>query len=326
MEKPYVYITRKLPQELVEPIGQFADFRMWEKEEEPVPRDVLLEVAKKADALFTMLSDPVDEELIEAAPRLKVVANLAVGYDNIDVDAATKRGIAVCHTPEILSDTTADLTFSLLLMVARRLPEAVELVKRGEWKSWSPFFMAGADVHHKTIGIVGMGSIGEAVARRARGFDMKILYHNRNRKPAAEKELGAVYCSFDELIQKSDFVVCMTPLTEETKGMFNKEVFKKMKKTAYFINAARGGVVVEKDLVEALENGEIAGCGLDVFEEEPISADHPLLKFKQVVALPHIGSASVETRTNMVRRCIRNIELVLKGKKPLSIVNDEIFE
>lgn len=325
MAKPYVYITRKLPEHIIEKFQKFAEVSVWDREEEPVPREMLLEEARKANALLTMLSDRIDQEVFGVAENLQVVANLAVGFDNIDVQEATKKGVAVCNTPDILTDTTADLTFSLMLMVARRLPEAVECVKTGEWKSWSPLFMAGSDVHHKTLGIVGMGKIGEAVAKRARGFDMKVLYHNRNRKPEVEKTLGVEYREFMDLVREADFVLTLTPLTEETKGMFTYEVFREMKKTAYFINAGRGAVVVEEDLIKALENGEIAGAGLDVFVEEPIAADHPLLKFTNVVALPHIGSASVETRLAMMERCYENIKAVLDGHEPVNILNPEVL-
>lgn len=323
--KPYIYITRKLPEKVVADLRTFADVGMWDEEEIPVPRETLLQEANRADALLTMLSDRIDSAVLEAGEKLKVVANLAVGYDNIDVELATKYGIAICNTPGILTDTTADLTFSLLLMVARRLPESVELVKRGEWKSWSPLFMAGTDVHHKTIGIIGMGKIGEALAKRALGFEMNVLYHNRHRKLAAEEALGVQYRSFTDLITESDYVVCLTPLTEETKGMFTKDVFRKMKKSAFFINAARGAVVVEKDLLWALETGEIAGAGLDVYEKEPIDPNHPFIKMNNVVTLPHIGSASVETRMKMMEHCCQNIELVLNHERPISVVNGEIF-
>ncbi|WAA11892.1 2-hydroxyacid dehydrogenase [Fervidibacillus halotolerans] len=324
--KPYVYITRKLPEQIVNKIKSFANVGMWEWEDKPVPRSVLLEESRKADALFTMLSDPIDEEIYTDAKKLKVVANLAVGYDNIDINGATRRGIAVCHTPDILTETTADLAFSLIMMVARRLGEAIEYVKKGKWTSWSPLLLAGADVHHKTLGIVGMGKIGEAVARRASGFQMNVLYNNRHRKLEAEKQLAVEYRPFEALIEESDFVLCLTPLTEETRNLFTYDVFKKMKKTAYFINVGRGRVVVEKDLIRALQEGEIAGAGLDVFENEPIGADHPLLKFPNVVALPHIGSASMETRLAMMDRSVENIKRVLDGKRPISIVNPEIYE
>lgn len=326
LSKPYVYITRKLPEFVLDKIRTFAEVKMWDSEEKPCPRNILLQEARNADALFTMLSDQIDEELLSASPNLKAVANLAVGYDNIDVNYATNVGIAVCNTPDILTDTTADLTFSLMLLTARRLVEAAECVKEGHWTSWSPLFYAGTDIHHKTVGIVGMGKIGEAFAKRAKGFDMNVLYFNRNRKREAEEQLGVVYKSFDELIQESDFVVCLTPLTPETKGMFTKEIFKKMKKSAFFINAGRGAVVNEEDLIGALQSGEIAGAGLDVFEKEPIDSNSPLLQLPNVVALPHIGSASVETRQAMMIRCCENIEAVLEGKVPKSIMNREVLK
>lgn len=224
------------------------------------------------------------------------------------------------NTPEVLNETTADLTFALLLATARRIPEAVDFVKENKWSTWSPFLMAGSDVHHKTLGIVGMGNIGQAVAKRATGFNMNILYHNRSRKREAEQELGVQYAEFDDLIKQSDFVVCMTPLTDETKNMFNDDVFKKMKDAAIFINSSRGGVVVEEDLYQALINGDIKAAGLDVFKDEPISSDHPLLELSQVVALPHIGSASVDTRMKMIELAVDNISRVLNGEEPVTPV------
>jgi glyoxylate reductase len=321
--KPYVYITRKLSDEVIKPLLQNFNVNMWDYDDIPVPRELLLSEAKKADALLTMLSDSIDEAILTAGNNLKVVANLAVGFDNIDVKAASREGIAVCNTPDVLTDTTADLTFGLLMATARRIVEAAEFVKEDMWKSWSPLLLAGHDIHHKTIGIVGMGKIGETVAKRATGFEMDILYHNRTRKPAVEQELGAVYMSFEELVEKSDFIVCLTPLTPETKNMFTREVFQKMKQSAIFINASRGPVVDEQALYEALVAGEIAGAGLDVFDKEPIDSSHPLLQLTNVVALPHIGSSSVETRTVMMRLCLDNIAAVLEGKEPKTLVNKD---
>ncbi|WP_307892403.1 2-hydroxyacid dehydrogenase [Bacillus swezeyi] len=316
MDKPIVYVTRTLPEEQLSPLKEAADIEMWEKEDEPCPRDVLLEKAKTADGLLTMLSDRIDEELLKEALHLKVVANLAVGYDNIDVEAANKHRVICCNTPDVLTESTADLTFALLMAAARRIIEASDWIKQGRWTGWGPYFLAGADIHHKTIGIVGMGSIGRAVARRAKGFSMNVLYHNRRQNSEAEEELGAVWVSFDELLEQSDFVVCLTPLTKETKHMFNRSAFKKMKHTAFFINVSRGQVVDEGDLYDALVEKEIAGAGLDVFAEEPISKKHPLANLPQVTALPHIGSASKETREAMMRLCAENIALVLGGKQP----------
>lgn len=321
--KPYIYITRKLPDAAIEAIQQKYEVKMWEHEDIPVPRERLLSEAKKADALVTMLSDSIDESVLTAGNKLKVVANLAVGFDNIDVKTASSKGIAICNTPDVLTDTTADLTFALLMATARRIVEAAELVKQGEWKSWSPLLLAGHDIHHKTIGIVGMGKIGETVAKRATGFDMNILYHNRTRKPEIEQKLGAVYATFEELVATADFIVCLTPLTAETKNMFIREVFQKMKPSAILVNVSRGPVIDESALFEALVAGEIAGAGLDVFEKEPIHANHPLLKLSNVVALPHIGSSSVETRVTMMKLCLKNIETIIEGKEPKTLVNKD---
>ncbi|MDR0139913.1 D-glycerate dehydrogenase [Metabacillus idriensis] len=321
MKTPKIFITRKCPEERLKALKELGEVEMWEKEDVPCPRGLLLEKAKEADALLTMLSDQVDEELLNKAENVKVIANLAVGYDNINLQYAKEKKVIITNTPDVLTDTTADLTFALILTAARRVVEAADYVKAGKWTSWSPLLLAGADVHHKTIGIVGMGKIGQAVAKRAKGFDMNILYHNRSRDYDAENNLDAAYTSFDELLAQSDFVVCMTPLTNETKHMFNAESFRKMKSSALFINSSRGGTVVEKDLIKALESGEIAGAGLDVFEKEPISADHPLLKLPNTVALPHIGSATAETRYAMIDCCVQNILLVLTGKAPITPLN-----
>ncbi|MGG4488473.1 2-hydroxyacid dehydrogenase [Metabacillus idriensis] len=318
MKTPKIFITRKCPEERLKALKELGEVEMWDKEDVPCPRGLLLEKAKEADALLTMLSDQVDEELLNKAENVKVIANLAVGYDNINLPYAKEKKVIITNTPDVLTDTTADLTFALILAAARRVIEAADYVKDGKWTSWSPLLLAGADVHHKTIGIVGMGKIGQAVAKRAKGFDMKILYHNRSRDHDAENNLDAAYTSFDELLSQSDFVVCMTPLTNETKHMFNAESFRKMKSTALFINSSRGGTVVENDLIKALETGEIAGAGLDVFEKEPISADHPLLKLPNAVALPHIGSATAETRYGMIDCCVQNILSVLSGKPPVT--------
>lgn len=309
-------MTRKCTEQQLQPLYDIADVEMWHEEEIPCPRELLLEKARTADGLLTMLSDTIDKQLLDEAKQLKVVANLAVGYDNIDLQYADQKGIIICNTPDVLTDTTADLTFGLLLSTARRLLEAADYVKNNQWKSWGPLLLAGYDVHHKTIGIVGMGKIGQAVAKRATGFEMNILYHNRSKNKDAEEILGARYSSLDELLTESDFVVCLTPLTEETRELFNKDSFEKMKKTAIFINASRGAVVNEQDLYEALCDKQIAGAGLDVFLQEPIEASHPLVALDNVVALPHIGSASYETRYTMMNLCAENIGAVLKGSPP----------
>jgi glyoxylate reductase len=326
ISKPYVFVTRKVPMEALKVLTEIAEVSMWPHEGITVPRQKLLEEASRADALYTMLSDKIDEELLNQAPNLKVVANLAVGFDNIDIKAATKKGVAVCHTPDVLSDTTADLTFALLLATARRIVESALYIKEGKWQNWSPLLLAGEDVHHKTIGIIGMGRIGQAVGKRATGFEMEILYHNRSRNEKAEQEIGATYCSFEDVLKTSDFIVCLAPLTAETKGMFNREAFKLMKNSAIFINASRGDVVDEVALYEALKNYQIKGAGLDVFCQEPISVDHPLLTLENVVAVPHIGSASVETRIAMAELTSRNIVNVIQNNRPEAIVNGQVLE
>jgi glyoxylate reductase len=314
MNKPRIYITRKIAKELVKPYEDQYDIRMWEKEEEPVPRELLLEETQHANGILSMLSDKIDEELLSNAPHLKVVANLAVGFDNIDVDTAKKHGIVITNTPDVLSETTADLGFALLMATARRVVEANHYIKTDQWKNWAPFLLAGTDIHHKTIGIVGMGRIGEAIAKRAKGFGMEILYHNRSRKEKAEKELGASYVSFDELLRLSDYIVSVVPLTNETIELFNKNAFHKMKPSAIFINISRGGVVNEEALVDALKNKVIKAAGLDVFKNEPINSDHPLIKLNNVVCLPHIGSSSVETRTTMIQLCFENVDGVIQRR------------
>jgi len=318
--KKKIYITRKISNQFIEKYADKYDIEMWESESKPVPRDLLLEKAQEVDALCTMLSDKVDEELLAKQTQLKVVANLAVGYDNIDVLKANQSGVTVTNTPGVLSDTTADLTFSLLMATARRIVEADAYLRAGKWQDWSPFLLAGSDIHHKTIGIVGMGRIGKQVAKRASGFDMNIVYHNRSRNKEAEGELGAQYLPFDQLIQQADFIVSLLPLTDETHELFDSKAFEQMKETAIFINVSRGAVVDEKALYEALKQGQIKGAGLDVFTKEPIDMNHPFLSLDNVVLLPHIGSASTETRSNMINLCLENIDAVLSGKEALTEV------
>ncbi|UOQ94237.1 D-glycerate dehydrogenase [Halobacillus shinanisalinarum] len=321
MTKPYIFITRKLPDEVVDPFREQLDISMWDSEEVAVDPERLLKEAKHADGLLTMLSDSIDGDVLRQASNLKVVANLAVGFDNIDIEAAKKHSITVTNTPDVLTETTADLTFGLLMATARRMMEAASFVKEGKWEHWSPLLMAGSDIHHKTIGIVGMGRIGEAVAKRARGFNMNVLYHNRTRKQEVEDRLSVEYVNFDSLISKADFVVSLVPLTEETEKLFNEEIFNRMKREAIFINVSRGKVMDEKALYQAITTGEIRGAGLDVFQEEPISETHPLLSLKEVVCLPHIGSASRETRYNMMKLSLDNVLNVLQGSNPLTPVN-----
>ena len=314
--KKRIYITRRLPEEAVAPLRDKYEVRMWEEEAKSVPRDILLNEASSAHALWTMLSDTIDREVIEQAPQLEVISNLAVGYNNIDLGAAKERGIIVTNTPDVLTETTADLAFGLMMMTARRLGEAERDLRAGEWKSWTPMGYVGMDLYRAKLGIIGMGRIGEAVARRARGFDMDVLYHNRTRRHESESMYGFVYAELDELLEQSDFVVVLAPLTEETRGMLGAEQFAKMKETAVFINVARGEIIDEAALYEALKEQRIWAAGLDVFAKEPVAMDHPLLTLPNVTTLPHIGSASITTRLAMMALNRDAIVNVLEGAEP----------
>lgn len=288
----------------------------------PIPRDELLQGVSDADALICLLSDRIDEDVLSRAPNLRIVANVAVGYENIDVAAATQRGVIVTNTPGVLTETTADLTLGLLLAVARRIVEGDLELRAGRFGSWGlkqP--LMGSDVYGRTLGIVGMGRIGAAVARRARlGFGMRILYHNRQRDPETEQALGAAWVPLDRLLEESDFVSVHVPLTPETRHMFGRAEFERMRPSAYFINVARGPVVDEDALVDALRTGSIAGAGLDVFEHEPDVHPGLIEQRERVVLLPHIGSASDATRRAMARIAVDNTLAVLAGDAPLSPV------
>ncbi|WDH76024.1 MULTISPECIES: D-glycerate dehydrogenase [Exiguobacterium] len=314
--KKRIYITRRLPEEAVETLRDHYDVRMWEHEGQSVPREVLLKEAAAAHALWTMLSDTIDREVFETANNLEVVSNLAVGYNNIDLNAAKENGVIVTNTPDVLTETTADLTFGLMMMTARRLGEAERDLRAGEWKSWLPMGYVGMDLYQAKLGIIGMGRIGEAVARRARGFDMDVLYHNRTRRHESESMYGFTYAELDDLLEQSDFVIVLAPLTDETRGMLGAKEFAKMKETSIFINVARGEIIDEQALYEALKAKKIWGAGLDVFTKEPIDLDHPLLKLPNVTTLPHIGSASIRTRLAMMALNREAIENVLEGKEP----------
>lgn len=317
MKKPKVLITRKIASEAVDLLQQAAEVEVWE-EDRPMPRDVFLAKAEEATAILSMLTERVDAELLERAKQLRIVANMAVGYDNIDVDACKKRGVIVTNTPDVLTEATADLAFALLLAAARRIPEANRFVLEGKWTSWSPTLLAGQSVYQTTLGIIGMGRIGEAVAMRAKGFSMNILYHNRSRKQEAEERTGAVWVELDTLLRESDHVVLLTPLTAETRLLMGEREFARMKPTSVFVNVSRGGTVDEQALYRALAEKHIWAAGLDVFQEEPVSPNHPLLQLPNVVALPHIGSATIQARTEMARLAAANIASVLAGGEPLT--------
>lgn len=314
MEKA-VYVTRKLPGPALAMLAG-CDITLHKKQAPPTRKEILKNVAGK-DAILCMLSDRIDKEVMEAAgPQLRIISSYSTGFEHIDVAEATKRGIYVTYTADILAEATADLTFALLLACARNVVTGDRMVRQRKWKvGWMPDLLLGQNVHGATIGIIGLGRIGGAVARRARGFSMEILYHSRRRNEKAESELGVQYASLDDLVSRSDFVTIHTTLNDASRHLINKERLQKMKKTAFLINTARGAVVDERALAAALKKGWIAGAGLDVFEKEPLGTS-PLLKMKNVVLLPHIGSADRATRARMAQVAAKNILDVLGGKEP----------
>ena len=321
--RPKAYITRKIPSEALDIIAASCDYRIWDSEGEPIPRDVLEAEIGDVDGVLTLLTERVDRHLLDAAPRLKVVANMAVGYDNIDVAECTRRGIVVTNTPGVLTETTADLAFALILAAARRVTEAERYLRQGQWKTWSPMLLTGVDVHGATLGIVGLGRIGEAVARRARGFSMRVLYANRSARPDVEAALGIERRGLDELLKSSDFVSIHVPLNDSTRHLIGERELNLMKPMAVLVNTSRGPVVNERDLYRALKDRRIFAAGLDVFDTEPIRSDNPLLELDNVVLLPHIGSASIATRTQMAVMAARNLTQVLAGQTPQNPVNPE---
>lgn len=321
--KPKVYVTRILPKEAMDRIEANCDAKIWEGELPP-PRDVLLRNVEDVEGLLSLLTDKVDSELMDRAPKLKVVSNYAVGFDNIDVAEATRRGIIVGNTPGVLTETTADLAFALILAAARRVTEGDRFVRAGKWKTWGPLLLLGQDVHDSTLGIIGLGRIGAAVARRAKGFNMKILYYDVIRQAQLEKELGIEYVSLDGLLSESDFVTVHTNLTPETRHLIGAKQLGQMKKTAIIVNTARGPLIDNMALYEALRDGKIASAGLDVTEPEPIPPDHPLLTLENVIVVPHIASASTVTRTKMGLIAADNLIAGLKGELGPAPVNPEV--
>lgn len=319
-----IYVTRKIPEKGLQLLGNLGNIRVWEGELPP-PREVLLKEVKTADGLLCLLTDKIDKEVLDAGQNLKVISNYAVGFDNVDIYEATRRGIPVTNTPGVLTETTADLAFSLLLCAARNISSGDRYVRAGLWKTWEPMLLLGRDIHEATMGIVGMGRIGQSMARRAHGFNMRILYTNVFPVKEVEEKYGAEHVSMDALLKEADFISIHVPLTSETEKLIGARELAMMKKEAILINSARGPIIDEKALIDALKNGVIAGAGLDVFEVEPISEDHPLCQLDNVVILPHIGSASFKTRTKMAEMAAKGIVDVLHGKKPENLVNTEVF-
>lgn len=322
--KPKVIVYNQMPEDLLSYIGQSCDIRYYENLESADDPHFLEDLNDAAGLIGAGLQ--VNEKLLNHAPKLKIVCNVSVGYNNLDIRELTDRKVMASNTPDVLTETTADTIFGLLIATARRMPELDHIVKEGCWKEKNDVTLFGSDVHHKTLGIIGMGRIGRAIANRAHhGFHMNILYHNRSRDSDAEKAFDAAYQSLDELLTESDFVCLMTPLTPETEHLIGKREFQLMKKTAIFINGSRGQTVNEKDLVEALKNEDILAAGLDVYQQEPVSPDHPLLRLNQVVTLPHIGSATAETRYKMAKLAAENLVQGVNGSRPPSLINEEVF-
>jgi len=319
-----IYITRKIPEAGLALLGEYeVEVR---EEQGPIAKSELLKKVVDVDGLLCLLTDPVDEEVIAAGNRLKCISNYAVGFNNIDVLAATKKGIIVTNTPGVLTDTTADLAFTLLLSSARRIAESDRFMRAGEYIGWDPMLHLGWDVHGKTLGIVGFGKIGIAMARRAKGFDMKVLYHDQARSPGElEQQLGAQFAEMKDLIAESDFISLHVPLTDSTRHFIGEEQLGMMKKTAVLVNTSRGPVVDEQALAEALRDGVIAAAGLDVYENEP--RVNPLLeKLPNVTLAAHIGSASHRTRSLMAEMAAENLIAGLSGKRPKAIVNPDVLD
>ncbi len=325
MGRAKVFVTRRLFDEAISLIEEHADVEVYDSEEEPAPYDLILEKVRDIDGLLCLLTDKIDARVIEAGERLKVISNYAVGYDNIDVEAATKRGIYVTNTPGVLTETTADLAWAILMAIARRVVEADKYVRAGRWiHAWGPKMMLGSDVHGKTLGIVGLGRIGSAVARRAKGFNMRVIYYDVVRREDLEGKMGLEYKPLEELLREADYITLHVPLTKDTYHLIGERELNMMKPTAYLINTSRGAVVDQRALYRALKERRIAGAALDVFEKEPIDQDDPLLELDNVVLTPHIGSASVETRKKMAMMATENLVSVLRGVEPPNLVNPEV--
>lgn len=324
MSEPKVFITRRLPTDLEE-LQQVASVEVW-TERQPPPYEVLLEKVKNIDGLLCLLTDRIDRQLMEAGTSLKVISQMAVGYDNIDIPSATARQIPVGHTPGVLTDATADFAWALLMAAARRVVEGDRFTRAGEWQTWEPDLLLGPNVTGATLGIVGFGRIGQAVAQRAKGFEMRILYAGRHRCDAQlEQSLGVEFAEFDRLLCESDFVTIHTPLSDETYHLFSDRQFERMKPSAILINTARGAVIDPDALYRALSNGQIAGAALDVTEPEPIPMDSPLLTLDNLIIVPHLGSASRQTRAKMANMAIENLMAGLRGDRLPYCVNPDVY-
>ncbi len=314
-----VFLTRKIPKDPLEELQKICDLE-FNKLDRNLTQDEIIKQAKDCDVLFCLLSDKIDKRVIDALPNLKGIVNYAVGYNNIDIEYATEKNIAVTNTPGVLTETTADLAWALIFSIARRVVEADKFTRSGKFVGWAPELLLGGDIFGKILGIIGAGRIGKAVAKRASGFGMKVLYTSRSSKISQE---NCERVELDFLLENSDFVSLHVPLTNETKHLITKHEFEIMKPTAYLINTARGAVVKESDLLEALRTKQIAGAGLDVYEKEPRLIEG-LTELSNVVLLPHVGSGTLETRSAMGFICVRNIQAILDGELPPDLVNKDL--
>ena len=321
--KKRVYVTRAIPEKALKILEENFEVTVF-PEKRPITKKEIMRLAKGYDGLLPLLTDEVDEKVMEKT-GIKAIANFAVGVDNIDIEAATARKIPVTNTPGVLTDATADLTWALILAVTRRIVEADNYLRSGRWKGWDPLLLLGGDLRDKTLGIIGLGRIGRAVAERAKGFGMNVIYNSRTAFDGDEKYLGIRFVSLEELLKESDFVSIHAPHTEQTHHLIGMKQLEMMKHTAYLINTSRGKLVNEEDLILALQEGKIAGAGLDVFYDEP-KVNKELFKFPNVVLLPHIGSASLQTRTKMAVIAAENMVEALQDQRPRNIVNPEIYD
>ena len=318
MQKKRVFLTRTLHEFALKELRKKYQIEI-HSGKIPIPKNILKNKIKTVDGLICFPYDKIDDKMMDLAENLKVISTYSVGFDHIDISHAIKKKIRVGYTPEVLTDATADLAFTLILDVMRRVSEGDKIIRSGKWRQiYGAYDYVGIDLQGKTLGILGLGRIGSTLAKRVKAFDMKIIYHNRKRvSKSIEKALGIKYVSQEKLFAQSDIISIHVPHTEQTDALFDSKVFKKMKKSAFLINTARGKIIKEKDLVTALKNKTIAGAGLDVFESEPISKNHPLTKIPNVVLAPHIGSSTKETREMMARITVKNLNLGLNGKKPI---------
>jgi glyoxylate reductase len=322
--KPKVFVTRRIPAAGLDRVTRQCDAEVW-PEQMPPPYELIRQKIAACDGMVSLLTDRIDAALLDTAPRLKVVSNFAVGFNNVDIPAATARGICVGNTPGVLTDATADMAFCLLIAAARRVVEGHDYARSGKWKTWEPLGHLGQDLVGRTLGIIGMGRIGYALAKRCqRGWDMQVLYYDVYQNEKAESELGASQVNLETLLRQSDFVSVHTDLNEQTRGLFNAERFALMKPTAVFVNTSRGPVVVEEDLIAALKAGTIFAAGLDVTDPEPPAPDSDLLGLPNLVVAPHIASATVGTRNAMAEICAENLLAGLEGRPLTAWVNPEV--